>query len=178
MTSRRAGFTLIEVMVGLTIGALVILLAHRLVQEVQAASAVLTADSRTLSREQNGRQLLADLLQSVDLSGGSGSFTGGPNQLSFGARAQRAEGWFAPQRVGIAQNGATVVLTLGSKALVIRDSVKVIEFDYLMSLGGDSPWYREWTTTAQAPLAVRLRLTSLRQGEVPDTLLFLVRGAG
>jgi prepilin-type N-terminal cleavage/methylation domain-containing protein len=179
------GFTLIEVIVALTIGALVVVLAARLFAAVGDGGRDLVAARTTLDRDANARRWLAAAFLSLDagLEGGR-SFEGHPAQVTFSSWLETEGGWFAPRRVTLAVDKAHLVarLTPGS-TVTLADSVTDVGFDYLLEPGADAHWVREWISRVSAPLAVRARISRGRgTGDgglvVCDTLLLLIKERG
>src|SRR2546425_360660 len=77
------GVSLIEVMVALTIGALVVLLAERLFAAVGDASRQLRAARTALDREANARRWLAATFLSLEAGPEAGSFEGHADHVVF-----------------------------------------------------------------------------------------------
>jgi prepilin-type N-terminal cleavage/methylation domain-containing protein len=173
----RRGFTLVEVTVALTLGALVVLLAHQLYGGVLDASARLTVERERLDREANAHRLLATLAGSLDIGGSrSGEFRGGANGVSFSAWYVGGRGWPERRDVSLAAKGTSLILEgLGDSSLVLADSVQAFTVDYLLGLGAGERWMRSWSSALSAPLALRLRIA--RAGHT-DTLLLPIGPRG
>ena len=162
--SRRKGFTLVEVMVAVAVGAVVILAAHGIFAGVTGGARALLAARETLDREANARRWLKASFLSLDPP-----FEGKPDRVRFTAWQLSAGGWFEPQRID-----------LGREAFrLAADSVTSLAFDYLLDPGANSKWVREWISPVSAPLAIRIRLRRGigDRGRV-DTLLFLIKERG
>jgi prepilin-type N-terminal cleavage/methylation domain-containing protein len=183
---RERGFTLIEVIVALTIGALVVLLAERLFATVGDGGRALVAARTALDREANARRWLAAAFLSLDVGlEGARSFEGHPGGVTFSSWLETEGGWFAPRRVTLAVDSVRVAARLTPGATVpLEDSVTDLAFDYLLEPGADAHWVREWISRVSAPLAVRVRVTRRGRGMgdggrvVTDTLLFLIKERG
>jgi prepilin-type N-terminal cleavage/methylation domain-containing protein len=171
---RRSGFTLIEVMVALALGALVALLAHRMFSGVLDASRRATAAQDALARERNSRRWLMEAFGSLDIGTASGGFVGRAHEVDFETWQRTEGGTLGAQRVSLIQVGDSLVLR-GTTRLVVVDSVRSVDFDYLLEPGANSVWVREWISPVSAPLGVRLRI---HLGAVVDTVLFLIGPRG
>ncbi|MGH7675111.1 MAG: prepilin-type N-terminal cleavage/methylation domain-containing protein, partial [Gemmatimonadales bacterium] len=180
----RGGFTLLEVLVALTLGSLVVLMAHRLFTGVTDGAARLAEARGALDREANGRRLLAAIVGSIDIGRpGAGDFGGEPHGAGFSTWYQSPEGWLEPRRVTLALSGGVLVLRgLGDEAIRLVDSVTALDLDYLLDYGAGESWVRRWSSTVSAPVAVRVRIARTgdgrrEAGEV-DTLLLIVGTRG
>lgn len=190
----RDGFTLVEVLVALTLGALVVLLAHRLFTGVADGAGRLEEARRTLDREANARRWLAAAFGSLDVGEGSGGFAGRPSTAEFASWQLVPEGWSARRRVNLALHDSRLVAAVSpNDSLILADSVAHLELDYLLDVhdgGGDdrgapgerATFVREWISPVSAPVAVRMRIAyqgrGRRDGGRVDTLLVLVGPRG
>ena len=182
---RQAGFTLLEVLVALTLGSLVVLLAHRLLVGVTDGAARLGAAREALDRDANARRWLVEALGSLDVAQEHGGpFAGRSDRLEFSTWLRVAHGWLEPRRVTLGRQAERFVATLGPEGnvLVLFDAVADARFDYLLEPGADARWVREWLSPVSAPLAVRLRVTYRGSGTGDegrvDTLLLMVGPRG
>ena len=169
------GFTLIEVMVALTLSALVVLLAHRIFTGVVDGAQRLEAARTALDREGNAHRSLTELFGSLDVgTGGTDGFAGRPDRVEFTTWQRVPLGWLERRRVVIGAEGGTLVAHTGV-TLALQDSVTGVEFDYLLEPGANAAWVREWISPVSAPVAVRVRI---RRAAAVDTLLFIVGSRG
>jgi prepilin-type N-terminal cleavage/methylation domain-containing protein len=183
-TSR--GFTLIEVLVALTIGAVVVLIAHQLFAAVSDDGRALVAARTELDREANARRWLTAAFLSLDVgTEGASGFEGRPDHMAFTTWSLTLDGWFERQSVSLARQDDRLVATVPlGRRLVLWDSVTDAAFDYLLEPGAASRWVREWVSPVSAPLVVRFRVTRRGPGTggedrvVTDTLLFLIKERG
>jgi len=173
----RRGFTLLEVVVALAVGALVVLVAERLFTSVADASHRLAVARTTLDRTENARRWLAAALGSVEVDAPSGqSFEGHADRATFTTWLRTSGGWWAPVRLTIGlSDGRLVAAPVPGNTLVLADSVTSVGLDYLLAPRADSPWAWEWVSGVSAPLAVRVRVT---KGAMADTLLFVIGERG
>ena len=184
-----SGFTLIELLLALTLGALTVLLAHRLFTAVADGAHRLSEARQALDREANARRWLAAAFGSLDVASPGGSFAGYADHVEFASWQPAPEGWLTRQRVTLARRGDRFIAAVGAgDSLALRDSVADVRFDYLLDPGngqaeaaGDLPgasarFVREWISPVSAPLAVRVRLVH-GVGKA-DTLLLIVGPRG
>ena len=170
------GFTLIELVVALTIGAMVVLMAHRILRGVIDGSEALGAAREALDHEANGRRMLTTLFGSLDVNGDTVEFRGEPSRVGFTTWHGDAHGFRTRNRVTlIAENGSLVALGASQEPLAVLRDVMALELDYLLEYGARERWVGEWISPASAPAAVRLRLSRSARA---DTLLLIIGGRG
>ena len=179
----RRGFTLIEVVIALTIGALVTMLAHALFQAVGDRGRGVLEARAALDRESNARRWLAATFLSLDVGTDSTSgFEGGPDRVAFNTWLFTPDGWFERRRVALGrEEGRLVATTIPDTPITLMDSVTDLQFDYLLELGAGSRWVREWVSPVSAPVAARMRVTRVHgsgNGAETDTLLLLIGERG
>lgn len=160
----RVGFTLIEVMVALTLGGLLVLSAHRVF-----AAAELTAGELRLHTDRHevvmqAREELRALFGSLDITS--------PGIIGFRGTSQVAA--FTSLRGGnvrvLAESGWLLARGIaGDRKLLPAERVT---FDYLLGIGATQQWVRTWESPASAPTAVRLRLW--QPNGAADTILLTV----
>ncbi|SRR6266480_1254519 len=185
MVRDRRGFTLVEVMVALTIGAVVVLLAHQLFAAVVDRGKTLTAARTALDRGANARRWLEATFLSLDVgTDGASGFDGRPDHAAFTTWLLTPDGWFERRIVSLARQHDRLVATVTpGQAIALSASVTNVGFDYLLEPGTESRWVGEWVSPVSAPLAVRMRVTrALGTGDggrvVTDTLLLLIKERG
>jgi prepilin-type N-terminal cleavage/methylation domain-containing protein len=181
----QRGFTLIEVLVALTITALVVLLAHQLFAAVADRGRTITAARTALDRAANARRWLEATFLSLDVgTDGASGFDGRPDHAGFSAWLLTADGWFERRQVVLgADKGRLQALVTPGTSIALMDSVTDMQFDYLLEPGAESRWVREWVSPVSAPVAVRIRIEKAEcrrrdAGCVVDTLLFLIKERG
>jgi len=178
--ARRGGFTLLEVLVAVVLTGTVALLAHQLFAAAVDGSRRLEQARRRLDREGNARAFLRDALLALEVGADSaGSFEGEPRRLRFSARLPTSDGWDERRTVGLALAGDRWTAAVGDEPgtrLVLADSVRSVQLDYLLEPGADARWVMDWHSPVSAPLAVRVRLT--RAGDACDTMIYLVKPRG
>jgi len=169
------GFTLIEIIVALTIGALVVITAHRIFAAVTDGTKALTHARENLDRTVNARRWLKAAFLSLEPP-----FEGRIDHASFISWQLAAGGWFEPRSIKVFKQGSQFVAEGTGDPLLLIDGATGVAFDYLLDPGADTKWVREWISPVSAPLAVRLRITGCdkRDAGCVDTLLFLVKERG
>lgn len=174
---RDRGFTLVELLVAITLGALVTLMAHRVLTGLLDGSERLVERQAALDRASNARRALARWVGSLAVGPGEAdAFLGGRERLAFTTWVEDAEGWPVGVRVVLERrDGALAAMGVRPEPFALVDSVRGLALDYLLAHGADQRWVREWISTASAPEAVRLRIYSATGA---DTLLLLVGGRG
>jgi len=176
------GFTLLEVLVALTLGAIVVLAAHRIFTGVVDGVRRMDAARADLDRAMNARRWLTATVGSLAVGDQDGPFVGKPDQVAFGSWQLTPEGWLTRRRVALgAANGRFVAVGPQGDPLVLADSVRDVQFDYLLEPGENTRWVREWMSPVSAPLAIRVRIkrgaVSGERGAV-DTLLLIIGPRG
>lgn len=180
-----SGFTIIELMVALTIGALVVLVANQLFAAVAERGRTLVTSRTALDRAANARRWLAATFLSLDVgTDGAGGFDGRLDHAGFSTWLLTPDGWFERRQVTLsAEHGQLQGAVTPGTPIALVDSVTDVEFDYLLEPGGESRWVREWVSPVSAPVAVRMRITragsgTAETGSAVDTLLFLIQERG
>ena len=181
---RRNGFTLIELLVALALGAIVVLLAHRVFVAVVEGADRIRVARRALDREANAQRWLTEAIGSLAVgSPVGGAFEGTADHVRFGTWLPTGAGGFAPVRVNVAVHaGRLVAHQEGADSLLLLDRVRAVAFEYLLDPGANARWVHEWLSPVTAPLAVRVRLVrqvaSSDTASTVDTLLLLIGPRG
>ena len=182
---RDRGFTLLEVLVALTLSAVVALLAHQVFAAVVDRGKALVASRAELDRAANAHRWLAAAFLSLDVgSEGASGFEGHPDHVAFTTWLQTPDGWFERRLVAVGpEDGRLRVRVKPGVPITLIDTVTAVQFDYLLEPGAESRWVREWVSPVSAPVAIRIRVTRAGKGardprSVADTLLFLIKERG
>ncbi len=185
LRTTQFGFTLVEVIVALTIGAVVVLLAHQLFVAVADRGRALTEARTALDRTANARRWLDATFLSLDVgTEGASGFEGRPDHAVFTAWLLAPDGWFERRIVSLARQDDRLVATVTpGQPMALMDSIVDVGFDYLLEPGAESRWVGEWVSPVSAPVAIRVRLTRGRETRdkgqvVTDTMLFLIKERG
>ena len=171
------GFTLVELLVALTIAGSVAILAHRMFTGVADAAVRLDAMREALDREMNAQRVLIELAGNLEIgTAETAGFQGEPDAVSFTSWALGVEGWLSRRRVTLAaRDSALIVSGLTDDPLALMRSVRRVGFDYLLEPGADEHWVRQWISPVSAPVAIRVRVERV---ERVDTLLLIVGPRG
>jgi prepilin-type N-terminal cleavage/methylation domain-containing protein len=185
MKSRTGGFTLVELLVALTIGALVVLLAHRAFGVVSDLAGRVATRREAHDRDINARRFLAQAFGSLEVGlMTDGGFRGLTDDVTFAAWLPSADDTVRRHRVRIVatpEGVIALVAPLRAHGVTAPDTLRLfpgardVAFDYLLDYGADAAWVREWRSPVSAPIAVRVRML---EGEVADTLLFAIGPRG
>lgn len=174
----RRGFTLLELLLALSLSGVAVLLGALLWRQSLAAGAALTVHRAALDRDQGARRWLQSALGSIEVGApGDAKFMGEPQRLSFSTWLMTPGGWTERRDVTLALERNALLATMpDAPPLTLVDSLSAVGFDYLLEPGLTSRWAMAWESPVSAPLAIRLRLSRLDGGA--DTLLVLVGPRG
>jgi len=172
---RAAGFTLIEVLVALTIASVVVLTARQMFAGVADGAKAVATERQSLDRSSNARRWLKASFLSLEPP-----FEGRTSQVSFTAWELTAGGGSVPQPVELTHDGTRLLARHGNDVLPLASNVTDLAFDYLLEPGADTKWVREWISPVSAPVAIRMRVAGCGRGDAGcvDTLLFLIKERG
>lgn len=160
--SGRRGFTLVEVMVALTVSAIV-LLTVRAMFEALTGTAMLVSDAaraqdglRNSERELRGLVALAIAPRST-----ADRFDGSADAATFSTWCTAPEGWLRPCRVTLGIRGDSSGTALMFGALDRRSSVAfrrrgLMELRYLVPSEWRDSWVATWRSTSSPPLAIAI----------------------
>jgi prepilin-type N-terminal cleavage/methylation domain-containing protein len=184
-TTNHRGFTLIEILVAVTIGGLAVLLAHQIFAAVIDRGQALVHARLVLDREVNARRWLEAAFLSLDVSVDSaGGFEGRPNRVRFASWLRTPDGWFERRAVVLGRERSRLIASVSpGDPIALLDNVTDVQLDYLLEPGAESRWVREWVSPVSAPVAVRVRLRRAREEQeedrvVVDTVLFVIGERG
>ena len=187
--AKPRGFTLVEVLLALTLGALVVLAAHRVFAGVADGALRLREARTSLDREANARRWLSAAFGSLDVGTAGGGFAGREEEVQFGTWLLTAHGWYSQRHVTLARRDDRLIAEAPPDVSIeLADSVSDLQLDYLLDVApdvaGDSAvgapgerarFVREWSSPVSAPVAIRLRVShSFRV----DTLFLMVGPRG
>jgi len=174
----RRGFTLLELLLALSLSGVAMLLGALLWRQSLSAGAALAVHRAALDRDEGARRWLQSALGSLEIGApGDAKFMGAPGRVSFSTWLATPGGWTERRDVALALDQHTLSATMpDAPPLTLVDSLRDVGFDYLLEPGLTSRWAIAWESPVSAPLAVRIRLTRL-DGHA-DTLLLLVGPRG
>lgn len=179
MKWRAHGFTLLELMLAMVIGAMMVLIAHRSFAAVTEGWQRLEQHRLGHDRTVNAHRWLESAFLSLEVDRVHGSFDGQRERVGFDSWLESPDGWFERVRLAIARDNDRLVATgVPWGSVELSAEVDSIAFDYLLALGATSGWVREWHSPVSAPLAVRMRVHRARASRRIDTLLFLIKERG
>ena len=160
------GFTLIEVLIALTIGSMVVLMVHQAFGATGDLVVRLDDERAAHRTRMHAVERLTRSFGSLDVATAqSTGFEGGADHAAF-----TSDGEY--MRLAVRDGRLTIQTATGVESLLTAESLAL---DYLLSHGADASWVRDWQSPVSAPLAVRLRVTS---GGTVDTLFFLIGPRG
>jgi prepilin-type N-terminal cleavage/methylation domain-containing protein len=173
--SGRRGFTLLEVIVAVTIAGIVVLAARQLYTGVVDGATAARVARAALDRRMNGQRWLKATLLSL-----APPFDGSSDRMAFNSWQLTQGEWFEDLKIELRRDGSEFIATSGDQRFELRDGVVNVTFDYLLEPGAETKWVNEWISPVSAPLAVRIRIAGCGRNDAActDTLLFLVKERG
>ena len=155
----RLGFTLIEIIVAISISTFVILAARLLLENLGAGTDRIVRSTREIDREANGERLLRSLVGQIEVGVQKESFGGDERSAQFTSWCRVARGWIERCRVtlsvdstdgkpsleAILPDGAPVVLHRAKYGICLR---------YLVDAREGGTWFVKWGDGLLAPRAI------------------------
>lgn len=171
----RCGFTLIEVVVALALGALAVALAAALTRSTADAAGRTSAHVSVAASESNGERLLRRLIGQMELSSRSDGANHGDAQfLRFTSWCDDPRGWqercAVEMQISAPAEGIDVFLSSGERLHLMRGR-GVQSFLFLRSPEHGGRWSDRWIDRLSVPPAVGVVIAG-------DTLLFRVEERG
>ena len=182
-----SGFTLVEMLVALTLLAFISLMASTFIGQLRIWNTRLSGDAQRqallLAARHIERTIEDALMLPIDLNDNDGRqyFLGTANQMTFVAHTRTGllESALRGVRFGIDETGgrrdlheSLSVRRFGSSAepedqkVSIAADVDRLEIEYLQyGADGSAQWASNWTAGRSLPLAVRFELTAIRDGK-------------
>ena len=163
MTRDARGFTLLEVLVALTVAAVVLLSAHWMAGAVADATERVAAEGGDADALANSERLLRRLAATAEPAAGA-PFRGNPRIMRWSTWCDTAAGWQERCTVKLAmvRRGAGTALLLSlpqGRLMVVRGAFQRGEFRYLAAAGGRGSWTGEWAASSP-PHAVAAEMDS------------------
>lgn len=170
------GFTLVEVVVSLTVGGILVLLAHQMSVVVGDAGVEVSSTSVSADLEANADLLLASLLAQVEAGAeDEARFLGDTHTAAFTTWCDRPTGWQERCRVTLGfvetPRPALAAVTRPGGGIVLKQGFGTGAFRYLSSAADGGTWISEWGDRTGPPLALGVLLDA-------DTLILPVRPRG
>ena len=178
---RRSGFTIIEVLVALMVGAIVLLSARQVLSILTDQSHALARRAAQTDRDANGERMLRDLVGQLELgTPGTIPFSGSPDSVRFSSWCEATSGWLERCAVtlSLAADGDHEALRaqLGSgPPLDLVTGFRSGAFRYLESAAAGGQWFQKWGTGITAPLGVGVVLV---RDDAVDTMLLRIGPRG
>ncbi|MDQ2930842.1 MAG: prepilin-type N-terminal cleavage/methylation domain-containing protein [Gemmatimonadota bacterium] len=173
----RPGFTLIEVIVAMTISSMLLLGARAMLGEVGDDALRIGAQAMVQDRDANAERSFRALIGRAEIgTGAQGEFAGDPLRASFSTWCDVPGGWEERCRAIVSvekvANRIFVVArpTIGAP-IVMRDSLQRGALRYLISADGGGSWLNVWGAGITAPLAIGLIVNA-------DTLIIPIGDRG
>ena len=174
--ARRPGFTVLEVIVALTVGAMVLVGARVMLGAIADGGEAIRGQATANDRDANTERLLRTLLRQVETSAAGADFGGDRGTLAFSSWCAVPGGWQERCRVSV-----SVVETIGQSRLVATLSTgesfellygfSAAEWRYVGDAARGGTWFEVWGEGIALPVALGLLV---RRDSVADTLLFRV----
>ena len=176
----RRGFTVIEVVVGLTIAGLTLVAAARLFGEARGRAGQVDRGLTAASDRALARVWLRSAFESLQVGlTDDDSFHGLPDRVDFATRLAAPSGWAERRRLRLGLWHDTLAATAGTRdTVVLETGVAALDVQYLLTGGERSEWLRGWQSPATAPVAIRLILWHRVPRVRSDTLVYLIGSRG
>lgn len=156
----RGGFTLIEVVVALSLSAMLLLGARALFEQLGGHAEAMVEAAAAADRDANADAVLRARVGAAEASPDPARpFDGTADGARFHAWCETAAGWMERCRVtlGFIHAGQAPVLAVATddgEPVVIRRGFRAGRLIYLRDAGNGGAWTRGWSSTVQPPLAV------------------------
>jgi prepilin-type N-terminal cleavage/methylation domain-containing protein len=156
----RGGFTLMEVVVALSIGALVLLGARAMLSQLADSAEATAGAAAETDREANGERLLRDVVSRVEISDiDHRGVWGDEAGARFSTWCQMPDGWLerCTALLGVVRLDTATVLALElprGEVHPVRRGFGRARLMYLIDAANGGRWTRNWSSTVTAPLAI------------------------
>jgi prepilin-type N-terminal cleavage/methylation domain-containing protein len=173
--NRRIGFTLLELLVAMTIATMAVLAARVLIEQLADAAQGIVGQGSESDEDANSERVLRELVRRLEVgTDDSTRFAGQERIARFTSWCDVPRGWLERCRVTLALDtrGREPVLAAAlstGEMIVLRRGFASGELRYLSDAARGGSWYRSWGVSITAPLAIGLVLDAdtliLRIGE-------------
>ena len=172
---RRAGFTLIELVVAIAIASMAMLFARSLLEELADDAERIVKHASDSDEAANGEHLLRELVGRLEVGTDDSTRFGGHERAArFTSWCEMPSGWLERCRVtlALAEKGREPVLVAAlstGEILVLRRGFVFGELRYLADPARGGSWFKSWGGSVTSPLAIGVILDAdtliLRIGE-------------
>jgi prepilin-type N-terminal cleavage/methylation domain-containing protein len=157
--SARRGFTLIELVVAITISALVILAGRMLLENLGAAADRIDRAAQKGAGDANGERLLRALVAQIDVGIQGATFAGDEQSAQFTSWCQSPRGWRERCRITLSiemVNGSPALTTTlpGNDRVVLYRAERALRLRYLVDPSAGGTWFVKWGDGLLAPRAI------------------------
>jgi prepilin-type N-terminal cleavage/methylation domain-containing protein len=158
---RRAGFTLVEVMVALVVMGVVLVGARGMLGQIADDADRIGAAAREADRESNADALLRSIAGRLEVSPVVGQvvrFEGEPQGTRFHSWCEVPDGWLEACQVSLGfielEGAPALAMRLSTGETVpLRRGFRKGEILYLRDAASGGAWVKSWGATITAPLA-------------------------
>lgn len=160
MRADRSGFTLIEVLVALVIGAVVLASARALIDGLADQATATSHAARVADRRANAELMAREVVGNLSLAPvTASSFSGTPREALFASWCPSARGDLerCDVRLFVRDRGAVqdVVLDLSfGRQITLLESASSVRLRYLSDASAGGVWQSLWSVGVNTPLAV------------------------
>ena len=172
----RHGFTLLEIMVALALGAVSVVLVGTVFRSVNNARTTLVSNRAALDLAMQGERTLQEAFASAaPPSDFAAAFRGNRRSIAWTATVRTAAGWTEARALRLDIKDRRLVLLGRTTSEAIADDVDSLVVRYLAGRSLDASWVMEWNSAVTMPTAVMLETISRSDDVIrSDTLLFRV----
>lgn len=161
---RRAGFTLVEVMVAVVVMGVVLVGARAMLGQVADDAERIAAAAKEADREANAEALLRTIAGRLEVSAVPGSeagFEGQPHGARFRSWCEVPDGWLERCDVSLGfielEGRPALAMRLSTGEMVpLRRGFARGEMLYLRDAGNGGAWIRVWGASITPPVALGL----------------------
>jgi prepilin-type N-terminal cleavage/methylation domain-containing protein len=154
------GFTLLEVIVALSLGAVIVLGARLMVENVAGSASRIGAHVRAADEDANGERLLRLLVGAVYVSAKEETaFAGNEQAASFSSWCETASGWQERCRLSLEispQGSGSVLVARWSqgRSVTLRRATRAMALRYLVDARQGGTWFTSWASGFTTPRAI------------------------
>lgn len=156
---QRPGFTLLELIVAIAVGAIVLLGARALADRLGDSASTIGASSRSAAAAMHDdRELRAIVGQMEVATDGSVNFGGSATEAHFNSWCRVAAGWEEPCAVTLSvtssQTSAVLVDATSGRPPTLDTIAAGATLLYLARADGGGSWIRRWGDGVTVPIAI------------------------